>query len=431
MKSGCIMKRQVLIFLMFFSCLFGLTQAERKQLYYRSDFTINDVRYGDPYEAGNKFVTGSEAPIVAALGYIDLHNTNPAGEPDGDGLLEEHRVTLWLDSDGSKVTEVIVPAGTEGRLVDGFRYATIPEGTLTLEANTAYVVSTKMTNIADPWLEEEELTPDYYFIGDNIDDSTTWEPRWGFGGDMPNLQWHTGWFYGNVNILSGVSAAAFEPFPEDGAIGVGTAVDETTVDVALSWNTGLDEITEEVNPAITAHYLYITDDPNSFEGMEPATISAGSPTEPTAEYTLTGAAYDTTYYWRVDESVNDSAPEDPNNTILGAVWSFRTSPKLPVIIEQPEDTIVAAGGTAIFSITVTSPEAPGYQWYESEDDIAEPESDTLLTGEEADTLELSDVQAADAGAYYFCVVTNTEGSVVSEAAFLEVERLMGLSLIHI
>lgn len=417
------MKRQILIFLMFLSCLFGLTQAE--QLYYRSDFTVDDVRYGDPYEAGNKFVTGSEPPTITALGYIDLHNTNPAVDPDGDGLIEEHRVTLWLDSDGSKVTEVIVPAGTGGQLVGSFRYAAIPEGVIKLEANTAYVVSAKMTNVEDAWLEEEELTPDYYFIGDNIDDSTTWEPRWGFGGDIPDMQYHTGWFYGNVNIWAGVPTCAFEPVPEDDAIGVGTPVDDTTVDVDMSWKTGLDRITQEVNAAITSHYLYITDaNSTSFEGVDPITISAGSPTEPTAEYTLTGAAYDTTYYWRVDESVNDSGPEDPN-TIIGGVWDFTTLPEIPLITGQPEDTIVAAGGAAIFSITVVSPEPPDYQWYESEDDVAKPQTDTLLSGEEADTFVLSNVQPADAGTYYFCVVTNTEGSVVSETALLEVERLMG------
>jgi hypothetical protein len=242
---------------------------------------------------------------------------------------------------------------------------------------------------------------------------------------MPGIQWHTGYFYGNVNILSGVSAGAFEPVPEDGAIGVGTPVDDTTVDVSMSWKTGLDQITEEVNPAITAHYLYITDDANSIDSVEPITISAGSPTEPGAEYTLSGVPYDTTYYWHVDESVNDSAPEDPNNTIVGPMWSFTTLPKTPLIMEQPEDTIVAAGSTAIFSITVVSPEEPDYQWYESEDDIAKPKTDTLLTGEVADTLVLSNVEVAEACTYYFCEVTNTEGSVVSETALLEVERLMG------
>jgi hypothetical protein len=418
------MKRQVLIVVLFLLCLFGLTQAERKQLYYRSDFTINDVRYADPWEVGNKFVTGSDPPTITALGFIDLHNTNPVVDPDGDGLLEEHRITLWLDSDGSKVTEVTVPAGTEGLLFGSFRYAVIPEGAITLEADTAYVVSAKQTNSDEPWLEEEELIPDYYFIGENINDSATWEPRWGTGGGMPDMQWHTGFFYGNVNILSGVSTAAFEPVPEDGAVGVGTPVDDTTVDVSMSWKTGLDQITEEVNPAITAHYLYITDDPNSFEGVSPTPISAGSPTEPSAEYPLAGVPYDRTYYWRVDESVNDSAPEDPN-TIVGDVWSFTTLPEIPLITEQPEDTIVAPGETGNFSITATSPEPPTYQWYRSEDDIAEPESDTLLSDEEADTLQLSNVQPADAGTYYFCVVTNTEGEAVSDTALLEVERLMG------
>ena len=151
--------------------LFGFTHAE--QLVYRSNFTTNSVRGPDPYETGNKFVTGSTPPTITALGFIDLHNTNPVSSPDGDGLLEAHRVTLWLDADGSKVTEVTVPAGPSGELVDGFRYAAIPEGSLVLEPNTAYVISADTTGLQDAWLQEEDLTPDIYFIGNN--NSTAWQ----------------------------------------------------------------------------------------------------------------------------------------------------------------------------------------------------------------------------------------------------------------
>jgi hypothetical protein len=179
----------------------GRLTVEHSELYDRSDFTIDDIRGSDPYEAGNKFVTGSNPPTITALGFIDLNNSNPATDPDGDGLLESHRVTLWSDSDGSKVTEVTVPAGTAGHLIDGFRYTEIPEGAITLAPNTAYVVSTDIA-VLDPWLNEEYLIPNADFIDENVDDSTTWEGRWGTQGQWPTSQWHTGTFYGLVNVTT-------------------------------------------------------------------------------------------------------------------------------------------------------------------------------------------------------------------------------------
>ena len=172
------------------------------ELYDRKDYTIDAVRGADPYEVGNKFVTGSNPPAITALGFIDLNNTNPAIGPDGDGLQEVHRVTLWLDSDGSMVTEVFVPAGTAGHLIDSFRYAEIPERSVTLAPNTAYVVSADITGIQDAWLEEESLIPNAYYIDENTNDSTTWQGRWGTPGQRPASQWHTGTFYGIVNITS-------------------------------------------------------------------------------------------------------------------------------------------------------------------------------------------------------------------------------------
>jgi hypothetical protein len=141
------------------------------ELYDRKDFAVESVRTPSSYEVGNKFLTGSW-------------------------------VTLWRDSDGSMVTEVLVPGGTAGYLIDGFRYAEIPEGSLTLAPNTAYVVSADITGIQDAWLEEEDLIPNADFINENVDDSTTWQGRWGTPGQRPASQWHTGTFYGLVNITS-------------------------------------------------------------------------------------------------------------------------------------------------------------------------------------------------------------------------------------
>ncbi|MBN1805530.1 MAG: hypothetical protein JW837_09780, partial [Sedimentisphaerales bacterium] len=256
--------KNVLLILLFVVCLIGFTQAE--QLYYSSDLqrAQSDVRGPDPYEAGAKFVTGSTPPTITALGIIDLDNTNPTPVPSGDGLKEAHRVTLWLDSDNTKVTEVTVPSGTAGILIDGHRYAAIPEGELTLQANTAYVVSADVTNIQDSWLDDTDDngvdtldTADPYFVGTN--DSTTWQPRWGTAGTCPDSSWHSGVFYGFVNITSESLAPgkAWDPDPQSGAEDVGTATG-TPIALTLSWKTGMDPCdTNNFDPNINNHLLYL------------------------------------------------------------------------------------------------------------------------------------------------------------------------------
>ena len=174
------------------------------ELYKTDDFTLLQEGTASTYEVGNKFVTGTFPPTITALGFIDLNNTDSVVNPDGDGLFESHRVTLWRDSNGSKVAEVIVPAGSDGHLIGNFRYTEIPEGSLTLAPNTAYVISADTTGIQDAWLDEEVLTPNGYFIDNNLNDSTTWQGRWGTPGQRPASQWHTGTFYGLANITSKV-----------------------------------------------------------------------------------------------------------------------------------------------------------------------------------------------------------------------------------
>ena len=76
------------------------------------------------------------------------------------------------------------------------------QGSVTLFPNTAYVVSADTTGIPDAWLEEEVVTPNGYFVDDNMDDSTTWQGRWGIPGQRPASHYNTGTFYGLANVTS-------------------------------------------------------------------------------------------------------------------------------------------------------------------------------------------------------------------------------------
>ena len=53
---------------------------------------------------------------VTDLGFWDSNN--------GDGLGESHIITIWTSS-GIQVAQGIVPAGTAGSLIDGFRYVSL------------------------------------------------------------------------------------------------------------------------------------------------------------------------------------------------------------------------------------------------------------------------------------------------------------------
>ena len=81
-----------------------------------------------------------------------------------------------------------------------------------------------------------------------------------------------------------------------------------------------------------------------------------------------------------------------------------------LITSQPQSITVAAGSTAQFSVTASGTPAPTYQWQFN---------GTALAGATGSTLTLNSVSAANAG-NYTVVVTNSHGSVTSNAATLTV-----------
>jgi hypothetical protein len=215
--------------------------------------------------------------------------------------------------------------------------------------------------------------------------------------------------------------SAHDPDPAFGAISQGTLIGGGQVEVELSWNIGLDPQTFSVpNEDITGHYLYLAADEPNFIGIAPIEIDAGSgsPVEPTGSHGPMVLEMDKVYYWRVDESVNGSAPDDPN-TILGPIWRFETVKSIPVITQQPTNQAVFLGQTAALGIAVESLSPLTFEWYKSADNATDTPLDDVLVGVEQ-TLTLENVQASDEG-YYYCKVINASGE--QNAAYSTVVKL--------
>jgi glucose/arabinose dehydrogenase len=92
---------------------------------------------------------------------------------------------------------------------------------------------------------------------------------------------------------------------------------------------------------------------------------------------------------------------------------FRVRPSVssaPTISVQPDDETVAVGQTATFSVTAGG-SGLGYQWQRNGTNIA---------GATSATYTRTNVQLADDGATFRCVVTNSAGSATTRAALLTV-----------
>ncbi len=229
------------------------------------------------------------------------------------------------------------------------------------------------------------------------------------------------WTLDNVTLTM-IPMNASNPAPANGQTNVGTASGNgSQVLVQLSWETGRNA-SDQVNPNVTAHYLYLRAGEPNFVDVSPVTIPAGMPPSEIASYTAL-LNMDTTYYWRVDESIDGSAASDPNS-ILGPIWSFQTLKSIPIINTQPQDQHVSPGETAVFTVEASSVSPVIYSWFKSKDNANNTIDDDIWVGEDSSTLTIVNVSLADEG-YYYCSVINDSGiPATSTAAFLEIKRLV-------
>lgn len=220
----------------------------------------------------------------------------------------------------------------------------------------------------------------------------------------------------NLTLLNSI-LDAHNPTPANGAAGV-------ALDATLSWYTAVDPNNPTVpNPAVTKHYVYMREGEPNFIGVTPTVVPAGNPVNPTAgtnpPVTL---LEDKVYYWRVDESINDSSAADAN-TLQGPVWRFESVKSIPTIVAQPSDTAAAVGETASFAVSATVIGTLQYTWYYSADDVI---GEDTQKGTDANTLTINPVALADEG-YYYCklVKTGNEANpVYTNIVKLGVKRLM-------
>jgi len=89
-----------------------------------------------------------------------------------------------------------------------------------------------------------------------------------------------------------------------------------TVNVTLEWDTAVDPC-GVTRTDITKHYVYIQENEPNFLGIAPlATVASNS-------YLATGLNAGSIYFWKIEESVNDSAYDDPC-TLPGYSGGFET-----------------------------------------------------------------------------------------------------------
>jgi hypothetical protein len=203
--------------------------------------------------------------------------------------------------------------------------------------------------------------------------------------------------------------------PVNGNGTVGTLVNgDTQAEVTLHFNAGADP-NYPVNPKIKKHYIYISapNDPN-IPTAPTATINQvhnADPmlTDPANSYGPIVLNRSSTYYWRVEEAINDPNgviyPAGNPNNYVGAVWSFTTiSPQCTISAVTPQLAAVPAGSNAVMNVTGTN--VVGYQWYKIGTPDIQLTNGVKYSGVDTATLTIIGAQLADEGLYY-CIASNT------------------------
>lgn len=209
-----------------------------------------------------------------------------------------------------------------------------------------------------------------------------------------------------------------KPLNPDGSVGIPVSL--TEAQVTLGWNAakGDDSL---VIPTILRHNIYLSkgiasDDPNVYLYDAVDQIHNADPalTDPYNEYGPLTLKRGVTYYWQIEEVLDNGAggypAGDPNN-IMGEVWSFVMVPAtVSVTAVAPAYNAVDAGSNLV--LTVEGSAVDTYQWYKIGDpDVALSDGDDY-GGVNTDTLTIYDVQLADEG-YYYCFVENSLPSSAS------------------
>ena len=163
----------------------------------------------------------------------------------------------------------------------------------------------------------------------------------------------------------------------------------------------------------TDYTLYLrANDPNF---VVPGNLIDGvsvTPATPTTTYAPPSLAYDTEYFWRVDDT-------DGVTLYTGAVWSFTTAPEVPEVTLDPVSQTVESGTDVTF--TIEHLRGTSMQWFKD---------DAAISGATDVSYVVVNAQIADE-AYYHCEVYNdaapapdADPAAVSTTALLMTERIV-------
>lgn len=268
-------------------------------------------------------------------------------------------------------------------------------------------------------------------------------PEWPGMAVAPGQSWTQTFLLDNIKITMGPDLGphdpTYVPLNEDGTVG---SLMGSYARFKLAWMAGGDpNMAREypVNPDIRGYYIYLSrgvasDDPNIHLLDYKPQVHNEDPylTDPYNEYGYINRKADTTYYWRVEQAMDDGTGNplpagDPNN-IWGPLWSFRTISITPYIMTHPEDTVADLSGNASFTAK-GSASATHYRWYKVDTPDIEM-AEGALAPDKTTTLNITGATLADEGLYY-CIVyygnpdTGGTPSAPSDQARLWTSRLIG------
>jgi hypothetical protein len=95
---------------------------------------------------------------------------------------------------------------------------------------------------------------------------------------------------------------------------------------------------------------------------------------------------------------------------------------VPSITAQPVNQIVDLDALAVFAVEATGELPITYAWYKTDQEIPDPISDQLVQSGPSNSLTIAAPDLSDE-AFYYCVVSNNEGTVMSQPAVLCVKRM--------
>jgi len=235
--------------------------------------------------------------------------------------------------------------------------------------------------------------------------------KWRFGTDTGNYYGGLGWYIDTISITDGATCCNSSA---DLAVTQVAAPDPAILGADVGYTITVDNLGPQ-----SAFNVTVTDvlPPN-------VTFSSGPPGSVYTNGTVTyspgtlGASSSSAFTIFVTPTTSDpvtnlvnvaaiTSDPDPTNNTASIVTAVSTNSP-PIITSQPGDVIVPPGAAALFQVTAGGPPPLTYQWFFN---------DASLAGAIANALNLTNVQAQQAGPY-FVVVTNSQGSVTSVIAQL-------------